>query len=108
VFAAGFRRAVLEDLSVAYKVALSVPVLAVCLGLRQWVDFMLVLVATGQMLAAEIFNTALEDLCDVVQPDRDDRIGAVKDMAAAAAGLSILVWSSVILYELARAARRFL
>lgn len=75
VFAAGPRRAVGEDPSVAYKVILSAAVLILCVGLRKWVDLMLVLVATGQMLAAEIFNTALEDLCDYVQPGRDARIG---------------------------------
>lgn len=99
---AGFRLAVDEDPSVAYKVILSAGVLAFCVALRQWVDLMLVLVATGPMLAAELFNTAVENLCDYVQPGRDARIGGIKDMAAAATGLAILVWATVILYELGR------
>lgn len=106
VFLAGLRMAVAGDPSVAYKVVLSAVVLAACLVLRQWVDLMLVLVATGQMLTAEIFNTTLETLCDYLQPQWDERIGTVKDMAAAAAGLAILVWAAVILYELVRGLRR--
>ncbi len=38
----------------------------------------------GLVLAAELFNTALEHLCDVVSPQRDPKIGAAKDAAAGA------------------------
>ncbi|WP_269144302.1 diacylglycerol kinase [Methylicorpusculum oleiharenae] len=56
----GLRYAVLYDFSVAYKVILSVLVLAVCFYFRQWVDFISVFAATGLMLICEMFNTTVE------------------------------------------------
>jgi diacylglycerol kinase (ATP) len=35
------------------------------------------------VLSAEIFNTAIEKICDIIQPDFDQRIG-IKDIAAGA------------------------
>jgi diacylglycerol kinase len=40
--------------------------------------------AIGLVLAAELFNTSIELLTDLVCPDEDPRAGAVKDVAAAA------------------------
>lgn len=40
--------------------------------------------AVGLVFSGEIFNSAIEDLSDVVCPERDDRIKKVKDLAAAA------------------------
>ncbi|MBR4135236.1 MAG: diacylglycerol kinase family protein [Bacteroidales bacterium] len=40
--------------------------------------------AIGLVFSGEIFNSAIEDLSDVVCPERDDRIKKVKDLAAAA------------------------
>ena len=34
-------------------------------------------------LASEIINTAIEDVCNFIQPGHDPRIGAIKDMAQA-------------------------
>ena len=36
------------------------------------------------MFCGEILNSAIEDLSDVVCPERDDRIKKVKDLSAAA------------------------
>jgi diacylglycerol kinase len=84
----GFRYAVFYDFSVAYKLVLSVA------------DFMIVFLATALVLIAEMFNTTTEALCDFIEPREDKRIGAIKDIAAAAAGLSILVWVVVLGAEL--------
>ncbi len=40
--------------------------------------------AVGLVFCGEIFNSAIEDLADVVCPERDERIKKVKDLAAAA------------------------
>lgn len=96
----GLRYAIFYDFSVAYKLVLSFFVLCFFGYLHQWVDLMIVLLATTLMLIAEMFNTTTEALCDFVQPRDDKRIGAIKDMAAAAAGLSILVWILVLGSEL--------
>jgi len=64
VILAGLHVAVITDFSVAYKVILSVPVLGGAFLFRQWVDVSLILLAMGLMLISELFNTAIEVLCD--------------------------------------------
>ncbi len=48
---------------------------------------LLVLLGT-LLLAVETINTAIEMLCDVVQPLRDPRIGRIKDVAAGATAVT--------------------
>ena len=97
--ASGLRYAVLHDFSVAYKLVLSVILLSVAFALRQWVDVLLILLATGLVLTAEILNTAVEALCDFVEARHNDKIKIIKDVAAAAVGVSILVWALILAGE---------
>ncbi|MBK6637472.1 MAG: diacylglycerol kinase [Rhodocyclaceae bacterium] len=98
----GLRYAVMYDWSVTYKLILSVLVLAVAFSARAWVDFLLILVVTAFVLVAEIFNSAIEALCDFVETRQNEKIKVIKDIAAAAVGISILVWLIVLGVELAR------
>ena len=68
----------------------------------KWLDLAVIGVATGLLLMSELFNTAVEQLCDFVQPDYDERIGAVKDVAAAAAGTGMVAWFAVVAIEAVR------
>ncbi|WP_204151270.1 diacylglycerol kinase [Leptolyngbya sp. CCY15150] len=99
VILAGLHVAVVTDFSVAYKIILSVPVLGGAFLFHQWVDAGLILLAMGLMLISELFNSAIEVLCDFVEPQQNDRIRVSKDIAAAAAGLSILVWATILIIE---------
>lgn len=47
-------------------------------------DTVLILIVSFGVLSSEIFNTAIEKLCDIVQPEFDKRIGFIKDIAAGA------------------------
>ena len=87
------------DFAVAYKLALSIPLLVACFHYKQWLDFGVILVATGMMLVAEMFNTTIEALCDFLVDEQNEKIGIIKDIAAAAAGVSIFVWTAVIVTE---------
>ena len=102
VFFVGLRTAVVGDVSVTIQTILSLLVLGVSIWLHEWVDVLLILIVTGYMLSAELFNTAIEAICDYLQPNHDPRIGAIKDIAAAATGLSILVWTITLLFEVGR------
>jgi diacylglycerol kinase (ATP) len=92
-------RLAMRDKAVAYKLVVSVALLAVAFAQRAWVDFGLLLVATALVLAAELINTAIEELCDYVQPERAPQIGATKDIAAAGVSLCILAWVGVMVLE---------
>ncbi|WP_312078661.1 diacylglycerol kinase family protein [Chryseobacterium sp.] len=63
------------------------------------VDTALILMVSFGVLSAEIFNTAIEKICDFIHPQFDKRIGFIKDISAAAvivmAILSVLVGVSV-------------
>lgn len=98
----GLRYAVVHDFSVAYKLVLSVGVLAATFMLREWLDFLLILVVTGLVLIAEIFNSAVEALCDFVETRHNEKIAIIKDMAAAAVGIAILLWAVVLAVEVGR------
>jgi diacylglycerol kinase (ATP) len=99
VIMTGLYYAVIMDFSVAYKVILSIPVLGVCFFFRQWLDFNLILLATAIVLIAEMFNSSIEAICDFVENKEDERIRIIKDISAAATGISILVWASILLIE---------
>jgi diacylglycerol kinase len=95
----GLHVAVVSDFSVAYKLVLSIPILVLAWVFHQWIDVALVLMATGVMLVAELFNSAIEILCDFVEQQDNIQIGIIKDIAAAAAGISILVWAVILTLE---------
>lgn len=101
-FWSGLRLAVLGDRTVTAQVLLSLSVLIAAFVLRGWLDALLILVVTGFMLATEFLNTALEGLSDIVQPEFDKRIGAVKDIASAATGIAIIIWLITLAVEVGR------
>lgn len=98
----GLRYAILNESSVAIEIILSGLVLMGCFYYRLWLDFSIVLVASGLMLVSEMVNTAIEALCDFVEPGQNEKIGIIKDVASAAVGISILVWSITLLIEVLR------
>ncbi|HEY5763558.1 MAG TPA: diacylglycerol kinase [Rhodocyclaceae bacterium] len=95
----GLRYAVLYDWSVTYKLVLSLVVLCFAFAYREWVDFLVVLVATAMVLTAEILNSAIEALCDFVEDRHNEKIKIIKDISAAGVGISILVWMIVLVVE---------
>ena len=92
----GLRYAVVYDWSVAYKLILSVVVLACAFALRAWVDLLLILTVTAFVVVAEIFNSAIEALCDFVETRHNEKIKVIKDIAAAGVGIAIFVWIVVL------------
>jgi diacylglycerol kinase len=76
-----------------FRVAVVCAALACLLGLFFKLtppEFAFIILAIGGVLAAEAFNTALEELCDKFQPTHDPHIKKIKDLAAAAVLLSSL------------------
>lgn len=58
-------------------------------------EWIVLLICIGAVLSAEIFNSALEKLCDTLHPERAEGIKHVKDMAAGAV-LVVAILSAVI------------
>lgn len=58
------------------------------------IDAVLIITVSFGVLAAEIFNTAIERICDILQPEFDKRIGFIKDISA---GAVLLVTVSAVI-----------
>lgn len=105
--AAGILVAWRSERSLRFQLAAGAGVLAVLIVLRlEPLWWAMVLLASGTVIAAELFNTALEHLADHLHPQSHPRIGIVKDCAAAAvlvAALAALaVGVALIVHVLAR------
>lgn len=55
------------------------------------IDTILVLIVSFGVLIVEILNTAIEKICDIIQPEFDKRIGFIKDISAGAVVLTAIV-----------------
>lgn len=99
VVLSGLKYAIRYDFSVTYKLFLSFAVLVVFFFFRQWVDFLLMSAATAMMLQAELFNSAIEATCDFLTTEESHKIKVIKDIAAAAAGICILLWAVIFFVE---------
>ena len=99
IILSGLKFGVIFEISVAYKLILSLIILCFSLFFHDWVDVMVILVSTAQVLTAELFNTAIEAICDFVEPAKNQKIMIIKDISAAATGISIAAWAIVIIYE---------
>lgn len=53
-----------------------------------------IIICISIVISAEIFNTAIEHIANFIQPDKDDRIKVIKDLAAA--GVLIAAIGSLI------------
>lgn len=64
-------------------------VLSAVLKLKK-MEIVAVLFSIGFVLVAELFNTAIENLCDFVQPNHHKQIKKIKDISAAAVLISAI------------------
>lgn len=104
----GLRYAVIYDFSVAWKLVFSLAILVAALFARAWVDSLLIVVVTALVLVAEIMNSAIEALCDFVETRHNEKIGIIKDIAAAAVGIAIFSWLLVLGFEVEEMLRAIL
>lgn len=75
--------------------------LAFYFEVEKW-EWALIVVSILTVFAAEAFNTAIEKLCDYIQPDKQAAIGKIKDLAAAGvlfAAISAFVIGLIIFSE---------
>jgi len=99
VILSGLRFAVQYDFSVEYKLVLSAVIMVLAIIFQRWLDVQMLLLATGLVLMAEMFNSAIEALCDFVEPQYNEKIRAVKDIAAAAVAVIMLIWVIIVVSD---------
>ncbi|MDP2175434.1 MAG: diacylglycerol kinase family protein [Bacteroidota bacterium] len=54
------------------------------------IEWVAILFAIGFVLTTEIINTALENICDLISKERNERIKTIKDLSAAAVLISAI------------------
>ena len=90
--AATFRNA-LKGISIGFseetnfQIQLACGIIAIVLGLYfqiSVIEWLFVIAVSGLVLTAELLNTALEELCDMLKSTHDPHVGKIKDLAAGA------------------------
>ncbi|GAB1405111.1 diacylglycerol kinase family protein [Lentimicrobium sp.] len=56
-------------------------------------EWLIVITMFGLVISFELLNTAVEKLCDVIEPNKDERIRTIKDISAAA-----VLWSAIMAF----------
>jgi len=81
----GFFHAFLNEKSVRFHLIAALLVFLFLLFVRPpLIWWALVIIVVAMVISAELFNTAIEVLCDFVQPDHSEKIKIIKDVAAGA------------------------
>lgn len=107
IILSGLRYAVIYDFSVMYKIIISILIFIPVVIFKEWLDASLIILATGVMLASEMFNSAIEAMCDFMETRHNEKIKIIKDIAASATGVTIFVWIVVICIEAIEMAKMF-
>lgn len=72
-----------EHNSRIHVLAAIVAVIAGYLFQISYIEWIAIIFAIGQVIAFEIFNSAIENLCDFISPGQHDTIKKIKDLSAA-------------------------
>jgi diacylglycerol kinase (ATP) len=98
----GLREGLTTEAAIKQEVAITLIALPVSFLIATSLWMWVVLVGSlFLLLAVEFLNTAIERLCDHIQPEKHDDIRIIKDLGSAAVffaiALSGLVWTAAIL-----------
>lgn len=58
-------------------------VLGFCFNIST-IEWCFILFSIGSVIAAEIFNSSIEQICNFIEPNQNNKIGKIKDMGAGA------------------------
>ncbi len=88
----GMRYFFLHEINGIIQLAIAALAIALAVGLRiSTTEWLFVVVCIGFVIGLEMLNTAIENLCNVVQEEYHPIIKIVKDIAAAA-----VMWAAII------------
>jgi diacylglycerol kinase len=88
----GMRYFFLHEINGIIQLAIAALAIALAVGLKiSTTEWLLVVVCIGFVIGLEMINTAIENLCNVVQEEYHPIIKIVKDVAAAA-----VMWTAIV------------
>lgn len=81
----GFRVAFIEEHNFQFHVAAAIVAIILALLLEiSAIEWLFIIAAISAVMTAELLNTALEEICDMLKTSHDPHIAKIKDLAAAA------------------------
>ncbi len=86
-----------QNMRIHAVAVLVVTVTGLFLGLTA-VEWSLIALCIGSVITAEMVNTAIEELVNLVSPDFNEKAGKIKDIAAGAVLLTAIVAAVVAIY----------
>lgn len=86
-----------QNMRIHAMAVLVVTVAGIFLGLTA-AEWSIIALCIGSVMSAEMMNTAIETLVDLVSPEYNEKAGKVKDIAAGAVLLTAIVATVVAVY----------
>ena len=83
-----------SNLRIMVIISVAVGIISALLGIS-YIEWGLIIICIAISLSAEIMNSAIETLCDLVNPSYDKKIGIIKDLAAGSV-LILSIGSAII------------
>ena len=93
----GIKLALRSEQMFREEFALAILVPAALWALGGHFEILPIIVLTLLVFVAELFNTAIEKLCDFVEPNSSPAIGSIKDMACAGVFLSKMAYLAYVI-----------
>ena len=86
-----------QNLRIHLVAILVVTASGIFLGLSA-IEWSLIALCIGMVISAEVMNTAIEELVDLISPEFNKQAGRVKDLAAGAVLITAIVATVVAIY----------
>ncbi len=97
----GFRKAFATEKNFKYYIAIFLTFLALNIIFKSsLLEFCILFALTAGVFSAEFANTAIEQICDIINPVHDERIKTIKDIGASvvlAFGIGFFITQALIL-----------
>ena len=88
----GIRTFFLEEPNARVHLLITVVVFIMAGSMRvSSTELILLIIVMGMVWIAEIFNTAIERIMDFISPEQNSKVGAIKDLSAAAVLVAAII-----------------
>ncbi|MEM1312752.1 MAG: diacylglycerol kinase [Patescibacteria group bacterium] len=67
---------------------------------QRWITGMANIILMSVVISLEMLNSAIETICDLVQPQYNAKVKIIKDMAAGSVLIVALSWLVVLVYQI--------
>jgi diacylglycerol kinase (ATP) len=84
-----------------YQIVVGFTTAGIALFTGRWILAMANLVFMGIVMSLEAMNTAIEAICDFIEPELNPKIRFIKDVSAGAVLISSLTWATVLVFQFA-------